>query len=310
MGYIIMERYKLKIKNFLLQYLWKFYKKFKKYLRIFDSKIINQIEVHLAEHCNLKCAYCTHNCPVAEPEFPNIEQLERDFTKLSKLTNGHIRKITLLGGEPLLNPNIVRIIQIVRQNIPVGKIEIITNGILLTSMKEEFWIACKNNNISVIISQYPIKLDIDKISKTAKAYCVNVFWRKNRYNVFYNQRFDMSGKRDIYKAYENCIGSECTFLKEGKIYICPRIPCSKHLEKRFDVKFSISSKDFLVLDKVNNLQEILDFISHPSPFCKYCAAEKKVFVTWKISERKKEEWIMEEDPLEIQGNSKTSGAGF
>ena len=281
------------IKNFLFRNLYKHYKKLKTHLRKPNTQHLEQIEIHLSEHCNLNCAYCTHNCPVAEHEFPDTEQIERDFIKLSKLTGGHIKYVALLGGEPLLNPDIIRVMQIARTNIPVGKIEIITNGILLAGMKEEFWITCKNDNISVLISQYPIKLNIDKIFEIAKKYGVNVSWRKNRYNVFYSQKYDTSGKRDVNKAYENCVGGNCTFLKEGKIYICPRIYCSKHLNKRFGVELSVSEKDFLLLDKVNNLREILDFLSRPSPFCRYCASEKKEFVRWKVSDRKKEEWILQ-----------------
>ncbi|MCL1945940.1 MAG: radical SAM protein [Chitinivibrionia bacterium] len=256
---------------------------------------LENLDIHLAEHCNLNCAYCCHCSTVAEPEFLNIERFERDLAKLSKLTDGRISNIKLLGGEPLLNPDIVRIIQITRANIPDGEIEVLTNGILLTKMKEDFWIACKNNNVSVSISQYPIKLDTDKIFEIAEKYGVKTSWfttqrRNDRRDRFRVQKFDMSGKRDICESYNNC-KCRSTFLKDGKIYPCPPLPSTIHLQKRFGVEFSISQNDFLVLDKVNNLREILNFISRPVPFCRYCVFENE-FVQWKTSEMKKEEWII------------------
>jgi len=259
------------------------------------DRCINHIDIHVAEHCNLNCAYCCHCSTVAEPEFLDIEQFERDIIKLSKLTNGCINAILLLGGEPLLNPDIVRIMQITRQNVPNTRINILTNGILLTRMKEDFWSTCKNNNIIIHISRYPIKLDTDKIFATAQRYSVDVKWfttksRNNRDDIFRVQKFDLAGKRDIFNSYENC-PCRSTFLKDGKIYLCPPMPSSRHLEKRFGVRFEISMDDYLILDNVNNLQEILDFISHPTPFCRYCVYEDQ-FIQWKISEKKKEEWIL------------------
>ena len=260
-----------------------------------DKQYLNHIDIHLVEHCNLNCAHCCHCSSVAETEFLDIVQYERDIAILSKLTNGSINDVLLLGGEPLLNPDIVNIMQITRQNIPNGKISVLTNGILLTQMKDDFWLACENYDIIVSISQYPIKLDTDKIFKIALKYGVNVSWftierRNGRNDMFRLQKFDMSGRHDIFNSYKNC-PCKNAFLKDGKIYLCPPMPSSRHLEKRFGVKFDVSQEDFLILDQVNDLQEILKFISNPSPFCRYCVFENQ-FVQWKISEKKKEEWLL------------------
>ena len=37
-------------------------------------------EVALAEHCNLRCAGCDHFSPIAEPEFADIKEFERDLS--------------------------------------------------------------------------------------------------------------------------------------------------------------------------------------------------------------------------------------
>ena len=258
---------------------------------VLPSSPLKSISVHLTEHCNLNCAYCDHNCPVAEQGFSDIDQFEYDFIILSKLTNGQVEQIKLLGGEPLLNPDIIHYMQIVRQYIPISFIRIITNGILLTKMGKSFWQACKDNNIAIGISQYPIKIDFDEIYEIATNHSVEVYLEGREQNFFYNLKYDLSGSQDIYQSYEGCDTKNCTFLKDGKLYLCPQIYCSKYLEKYFGVNFSISKDDFLVLDKFNNVNEILDFISHPSPFCRYCVIPKQE-VKWKISERKRQEWFL------------------
>jgi MoaA/NifB/PqqE/SkfB family radical SAM enzyme len=268
---------------------------FKMYKWKILKSFIPQMEVQLTEHCNLNCAHCLNNCPVAEPNFLNIEQFELDFAKLSKLTSERIGVISLTGGEPLLNPDIIKIMQIARRNFPNTEIRIITNGILLTKMKEDFWVACKNNEIPITISQYPIKLDLDKISQVAEKYAADVFWNTtievDNVRTFAVKKYDMAGKQDIQESYKKCYLKKCTFIQNGKIYLCQQIYNSKILEKAFDVNFSISNEDFLDLNRIKNIQEILDFISHPSPFCRYCYMSCKG-VPWKISEKKKEEWIL------------------
>ena len=99
-------------------------------------------EVALAEHCNLRCAGCDHFSPIAEPEFADIKEFERDFSRLSELFNGQAQEIHLLGGEPLLNPDIVLFLQVARKSFPQAIIDITTNGLLLKQMSEEFWTAC------------------------------------------------------------------------------------------------------------------------------------------------------------------------
>jgi len=263
------------------------------------SKELNYLEVDLAEHCNLDCAYCTHNCPVAEPKFPSIEQFEQDFIKLSKLTGGYIALLRLLGGEPLLNPEIVRFMKIARANIPHGIICVVTNGILLAQMKDEFWVTCKENNITVRLSPYPIKLNIEKIKKIASEYGVELCFGDSGYrkgnDKFWMQKLDESGKFDFAEAHKNCFWPHCTFLKDGKIYLCATAPCSAHLNERFGLNFQVSEDDYIALDEAENLQKILEFIKKPSPFCRYCATEEKQIVEWRVSEKKKEEWIVDEE---------------
>jgi hypothetical protein len=260
---------------------------------------INNIEVHLAEHCNLSCACCIHGCPVAEPEFPSIERFERDFEKFSELTGGNIKQVVLSGGEPLLNPDIVSYMRAVRQNMPASIIKVSTNGILLARMRDDFWRACVDNDIEISISQYPIKLNYDEIFSIAKERAVKIslkvlMFRNGQGDVFRHRKIDISGGQDIGEAYKNCLCKGPVFVKDGKVYRCAQISSSKHLEKYFGAEFTISDNDFLVLDRVDSVQEIQDFISRPSPFCRYCATGRRMFVQWAVSEKRKEEWFLEE----------------
>jgi len=139
--------------------------------------------VALAEHCNLRCAGCDHFSPIAEPEFADIEEFKRDFARLSDLFAGQAQEIHLLGGEPLLHPDIMMFVQVARNNFPQAVIDITTNGLLLKQMSEEFWTACRENKIVIRPAKYPVSLDYDALEKLATGHNVEYRYIGNTGNV-------------------------------------------------------------------------------------------------------------------------------
>ena len=78
---------------------------------------LEYLEVHAAHHCNLNCKGCGHYSNIIAPELPSLSEFERDTFRLSKRIN-HIQKIRLLGGEPLLNPELPQMVQIMNDAFP------------------------------------------------------------------------------------------------------------------------------------------------------------------------------------------------
>jgi MoaA/NifB/PqqE/SkfB family radical SAM enzyme len=68
----------------------------------------------------------------------------------------------IMGGEPLLHPSIIEIIKIARQNFK-GEINICTNGILVDKQSTEFFKACRDNEVSIAITKYPINLNWQRL---------------------------------------------------------------------------------------------------------------------------------------------------
>ena len=104
-----------------------------------DKNSILHIEIHLTEHCNLKCKYCSHFSAIAKEEYYDVNKYKKDMKRLSKITGGKINVIQLLGGEPLLHPEINKLMNITRFYFPHTTIDIITNGLLLDKMPDSFW---------------------------------------------------------------------------------------------------------------------------------------------------------------------------
>ena len=79
---------------------------------------LRHVEIHLVEHCNLNCKYCSHFSSIAKKEFYNLNEFKKDMARLAKVTNKKIKNIQLLGGEPLLHPNINEMMKFVRRKFP------------------------------------------------------------------------------------------------------------------------------------------------------------------------------------------------
>lgn len=239
--------------------------------RLRPRKIL-RFETDVVSHCNLNCKGCNHFSPLCKEEFVDVNGLARDFARLSELTHRRTENIDIMGGEPLLHPEIIKIMELGRRYFD-GPIRIVTNGVLLPKMNEDFWLACKNNNIKIIVTSYPIRLDRKAIQKKAKTYGVKIKIRVQMHNRHTWCRLpkDLTGGQNIHTQLRNClIANFCIFLRDGKLSTC----CLPLVIDRFNTYFNknieTSAEDFIDIYKAKSIDEIFNFLCKPMPFCRYC----------------------------------------
>jgi len=252
------------------------------------------IEVHIVEHCNLNCRGCNHFSSLAKEECLQPEQFEKDMKRLAELSKDYFA-IKLLGGEPLLHPNITAFFDIARKYFPSTPIQVTTNGILLTKQPDTFWQSCNKNKITVSISQYPIKLDKKEIKRITKEHKVKlVFNGSTAQERMCKLPLDLSGSQDIKKSFEKCAISWgcCVTLREGRIYTCCIAAHIRFFNEYFNQNLAITEKDYIDIYKAGSKKEIIDFLEKPFPFCRYCkTSETKFAQRWGISKNEITEWI-------------------
>lgn len=276
-----------------------FFKKIVKNFRAYRRSTLLRFQVHLAEHCNLNCKYCDHFSPLAKPGFLNISEYESDLAHLSKLFDSTVEFIFLLGGEPLLNPEVNKIMAITRQYFKYGYIGIITNGILLNQMSDKFWQTCHDYEISLYITRYPINLDYESIFKKANKAKVVITPPISASKTMDRQPLKPMSNHvpfsDIDDKFSSCqyAGGQCPTLNHGRMYSCVFPAYAHHLIDYFNLKdVQVSERDSVDIKKITKPEELLEFLAYPTPFCRFCnVANITRNHPWELSNRDISEWI-------------------
>lgn len=129
-----------------------------------DRQEFDTIEFHVTDKCNLNCRHCSmFSGLVKKNVLPDVVQYENDLKRFRSAFRS-LKRVKLLGGEPLLNPELQTYIEITRRIYPYTQILIITNGLLLTTMNHDLIHCIVTNNVEIVVSYYmPLNPLIDDI---------------------------------------------------------------------------------------------------------------------------------------------------
>lgn len=118
--------------------------------RVVDGRILNRrLEINVAEHCNLSCRACSHLSPVVPKSLVDPAKIYRDLSVLARCY--HVKSVRVLGGEPLLHPDLESVIDAIRRSTICDSVWVITNGRLIPRMTTAFW-----SSIDLVeVSLYP-----------------------------------------------------------------------------------------------------------------------------------------------------------
>lgn len=250
--------------------------------------------VELAEHCNLNCAGCDHFSPIAEPALVNVDDLTRDFSRMAELFGNRIFQVLLMGGEPLLHPELIDILRISRSAFPRAVINIVTNGLKLPTMPEEFWVACRQNHIAIRPTKYPISLNYAEIELLAQRHQVEYCYYDGGDTVktLYYRPLDPKGEHFPNQSFLMCLtANRCISLRQGRLYTCTTAANIHKFNQHFNTKLELLPEDSIDIYSAASAEEILEFLAKPIPFCRYCASEQvKKGIPWHQSKRDINEW--------------------
>ena len=262
------------------------------------------LDVDIVSHCNLNCAACCHFSPAAEPSYLALDSYRRDLEKLARIegVGQYFEAICLMGGEPLLHPELPAFIRTTHEILPQAQVRVVTNGLLLRSMPQEFWDAMVMPKTDLLITPYPIGFDYVALAEHAASRGVDAtlgggFSASDEQGGFFLRTpLDETGSQDPNESFSACpLGGSTMQLLDGCIYPCNRGALLGIVNARFGTAFTHEENDRLELDRIGSVEEIDRFRRSARPMCRYCVSAIAERIDWRRSDVDRYEWLMRPD---------------
>ena len=233
-------------------------------------------EIHVAEHCNLKCRDCCNISPFNAKKFISLEEVQEICEFVKSQFRPDVFKIA--GGEPTLHPQLDDILKIVKGSGAGSVVRVISNGLLLHRMSEVFWRNIDQLTISNYISA-PVKPRLlEEIRQKARLYEVvlNIKYVDQFNEIFVEDAIE--DQERIKEIYDDCwMRHRCLIIRNGRFYKCTR---AAYMDEFLQIKgkpavvgsSSYSAEDGLKLDDPGFREKALAYLNTDKPLhsCEYC----------------------------------------
>lgn len=178
---------------------------------------LDLLEFHVVHHCNLTCMGCAHFAPTAPRWFAHPEQFCSEVQLAArKLLPTYVH---ILGGEPLLHPELHELLNITRSTFVRSVIKIVTNGLLFPHASPELLSSMAENDVQLAVSLYPrVRTNQELIVEICRAYRITLeFWPQETFLDFINPM----GDTDPVTVRAKCPMAGATTVRDGRLYPCP-----------------------------------------------------------------------------------------
>ncbi len=187
-----------------------------------DGRIrVEAFELHVVEHCNLRCAHCCNMSPYLADRTLSVAAIEEMCRVMAAALQVDVFKI--MGGEPLLHPDVAGVLQAIRRSGISETVRLFTNGLLLHQMSDAFWQALDELTVSNYASA-PVKpalLEAAREKARAFGVVLNVKPVAEFSEVMRAER--AADDAQVRRTYEGCwLRHRCLVVRGGKFFMCTR----------------------------------------------------------------------------------------
>lgn len=264
---------------------------------------LNYVEFYITNVCNLTCEGCNRFNNYKFKGFQRWDEYEPIYRQWSQEIA--LANIAILGGEPLLNPDFFKWLQGINQLWPTARLEIVTNGYRLDSIKDLYNYLLEHRNVWLNIGIHnknkkkfifekiknflkePLKYEFDSTNKYQEHLYItdaNGVKIKVEYNWWFHQGALIRNENifhlhssDVEKAHNNCHMKTCHHFIEGKLYKCGVVALLPKFFEQYTNSLSHSDKELMLSYKplgiTNTNEEKINFIENLNnsiPQCKFC----------------------------------------
>ena len=232
-----------------------------------NKPFIRYIECDLTNKCNLLCKGCSHFSPLTTKNNVfvfDLNQFEQDIKRLSELFFFFF--LQLMGGEPLLLPNITDYIDICKKYLPYTTILILTNGTLPDIQNKIHAKYINDRLVRIHSSDYKI---------------INGNGKKDS---FHSIGLSEEPKFDLAESRISCRSKGCFSLAPQKLYFCNLVRNWYLYEDYYNINFNINDDNIGINIHNNSADDILKFLHYGGngEACKHCNPRKVEFQWSKI----------------------------
>jgi organic radical activating enzyme len=229
------------------------------------------VEVNAVRHCNINCRSCSHGSPSMRPSFADPGQVERDLTALTPWLD--VEHVRVLGGEPLLHPQLPELLRAVRRSGLGERRRLLTNGLKLAEQPDEFWAEVEEVHVSV----YPNTAQHVRRARLAIARAAERTGTTVRFKHFDHFRISFRRPEDhpelTQDIYETCqIGNRwrCLTIDSGGLHRCPQAMLTPDP--------AAVAKDSLTIADIDSAEAVRAWLLRPEALrsCRSCAGSAGV----------------------------------
>ena len=248
-----------------------------RYVRDEQGRVhVEAFEIHIAEHCNLRCANCCNMSPFVAKLSLTVAEVEAICERMRSVLHADVIKI--MGGEPLLHPQIVEIIGVLRRSGVADRVRLFTNGLRLKSMPEAFWGALDELTISNYTSApvRPAVLELARQKSRELGFVLNIK-EVGEFSQVLSPRFVPRPAAET--TFERCwLRHRCLIVRGNRFYMCTRAAYApdflarvKHepVPEGTDV---VRGEDGVELDSEDLASALENYLNRSEPLgaCHYC----------------------------------------
>lgn len=181
---------------------------------------VHSVEVHVVDHCNLRCAGCCTLSPLAAKRFVTPEVLARDLAWAAAVLRPSIFKLT--GGEPLLSPHVVALARLAKASGIAPVISLTTNGVLASRAPDELFASLDAMTVSIYPREGIDAPALEELRARARAHGVRL--NEKRQDDFQSMTRGAPSTNDVTRAvFDGCwLRNRCHTLRDGVLFACSR----------------------------------------------------------------------------------------
>lgn len=186
-----------------------------------DRFAMHILEIPITERCSLKCRDCSNLMQYySKPRDADVEKTLADADQIIQAVD-HIDEVRLLGGEPFVSKQLYQYVEHFIKQEKVEFIYLYTNATILP--KGENLDCLKHHNVFVYISNYgEISKKLTEIEHLFQQegilYHVSDVTQWTACSSFIQHHRTPQELEDLFGS---CCTSECSVLKNGRLYGCP-----------------------------------------------------------------------------------------